>query len=391
MKNQWNRKDKVIKTLLEKLEKNHHEEICPSRATTNGSPVVQTSSVIQGTSVKTQHDNINMNQDSSINSITKVQNPTQAITNTDVPPISKENTKNKSNIENEGNTICWKSAEQDQPNKNPKSKRDSAIILGDSMIKHTSGWEIAKKLKSEYNVFVRNFPGATTQWMADYMKPSIRPKPNHFILHVGTNDLSSNRPPDEIAKAIIDLASELKSEKSGVSISSIIMRADKPELNKKGSEVNHHLKEMCNRKNFYFIDHSKKIKASHLNSSRLHLNRKGANILSSSLTQHISKVFNWQLSGNTSCCNFSESDFEENESSNLKQAKENCRSVLNSLRKDNLDKLIFAHLNINSIRNKFNYLSEQIRGNVDILLVSETKIDDSFPQGQFVIDGFSAP
>ena len=30
-------------------------------------------------------------------------------------------------------------------------------------------------------------------------------------------------------------------------------------------------------------------------------------------------------------------------------------------------------------------------GNVDILLVSETKIDDGFPQGQFVIDGFSAP
>ena len=25
------------------------------------------------------------------------------------------------------------------------------------------------------------------------------------------------------------------------------------------------------------------------------------------------------------------------------------------------------------------------------MLVSETKIDDSFPQGQFVIDGFSAP
>ena len=89
------------------------------------------------------------------------------------------------------------------------------------------------------------------------MKPSIRAKPNRFILHIGTNDLSSNRPPDEIAKAIIDLASELKSEKSSVNISSVIMRADKPELNKKGNEVNHYLKEMCNRKNFYFIDHSK--------------------------------------------------------------------------------------------------------------------------------------
>ena len=36
------------------------------------------------------------------------------------------------------------------------------------------------------------------------------------------------------------------------------MRADKPELNKKGSEANHYLKEMCNRKNFYLINHQKK-------------------------------------------------------------------------------------------------------------------------------------
>ena len=49
-----------------------------------------------------------MNQDSSINSITKAQNITKAITNTDIPPISQENTKNKSYIENEGNTICRK-------------------------------------------------------------------------------------------------------------------------------------------------------------------------------------------------------------------------------------------------------------------------------------------
>ena len=96
------------------------------------------------------------------------------------------------------------------------------------------------------------------------------------------------------------------------------MRADKPELNKKRSEVNHRLKEMCNRKNFFLIDHSKKFKAIPLNSSRLHLNRKGANILSSSLKQHISKVFNGQLSGITLCYYFSESDFEENELSHLK-------------------------------------------------------------------------
>ena len=52
LKNQLDSKDKVINTLLEKLEKKHHEEIPPSRTTTNGSSVVQTSFVIQGTSVK---------------------------------------------------------------------------------------------------------------------------------------------------------------------------------------------------------------------------------------------------------------------------------------------------------------------------------------------------
>ena len=55
----------------------------------------------------------------------------------------------------------------------------------------------------------------------------------------------------------------------------------------------------------------------------------------------------------------------------------------------NPDKLVFALLNINSIRNKFEMLSDQIKGNIDVLLVSETKIDDSFPNGNFLIDGFS--
>ena len=32
-----------------------------------------------------------------------------------------------------------------------------------------------------------------------------------------------------------------------------------------------------------------------------------------------------------------------------------------------------------------------LNGNADILLVSETKIYDSFLKGKFVIDGFSAP
>lgn len=67
----------------------------------------------------------------------------------------------------------------------------------------------------------------------------------------------------------------------------------------------------------------------------------------------------------------------------------NCQSVLNSLCKGNLNKLIYAHLNINSIRNKFYCLSEQVKRNIDISFVSETKIDDSFPIWKFIINDFS--
>ena len=52
LKNPLDRKDKVINTVLEKLEKKHHDEISSSRAKTNDSFVVQTSSVIEATTVK---------------------------------------------------------------------------------------------------------------------------------------------------------------------------------------------------------------------------------------------------------------------------------------------------------------------------------------------------
>ena len=49
-----------------------------------------------------------------------------------------------------------------------------------------------------------------------------------------------------------------------------------------------------------------------------------------------------------------------------------------------------GHLNINSLRNKFEVFKSLIQGNIDIF-VSETKLDVSFPRSQFTIDGFSTP
>ena len=49
---------------------------------------------------------------------------------------------------------------------------------------------------------------------------------------------------------------------------------------------------------------------------------------------------------------------------------------LKTIRLQNINRIIVAHLNINSIRNKIELLSEAVTGNIDILMISETKIDE---------------
>ena len=50
-----------------------------------------------------------------------------------------------------------------------------------------------------------------------------------------------------------------------------------------------------------------------------------------------------------------------------------------------------GHLNINSIRNKFESLIRFADNNLDILTVLEGKIDNTLPEPQFLSEGFSKP
>ena len=46
---------------------------------------------------------------------------------------------------------------------------------------------------------------------------------------------------------------------------------------------------------------------------------------------------------------------------------------------------------MNSVQNKFDYLADIIKGNIDILMISVTKVDDSFQDDQFFLDDFGTP
>ena len=59
-----------------------------------------------------------------------------------------------------------------------------------------------------------------------------------------------------------------------------------------------------------------------------------------------------------------------------------------------MNKLIFGHLNFNFLRNKFDPLSQQVKGSICILMVFIgilTKLNDSFPKGQFLTESFHSP
>ena len=56
------------------------------------------------------------------------------------------------------------------------------------------------------------------------------------------------------------------------------------------------------------------------------------------------------------------------------------RSIRNVLKR-NSQRIILGDLNINPIKNKFDLLDDQIERNVDIMVISETKLDESFPNG----------
>ena len=53
----------------------------------------------------------------------------------------------------------------------------------------------------------------------------------------------------------------------------------------------------------------------------------------------------------------------------------------------NPNRLIIAQLNISSQRNKFDSLVRMLHNNLDVLLISENKIDYSIPTAQFQIEG----
>ena len=73
-----------------------------------------------------------------------------------------------------------------------------------------------------------------------------------------------------------------------------------------------------------------------------------------------------------------------------KTRQQDCIPKLRNIRVKNIN-VIIGTLNINSLASKFDEFKLVVSGIVDILIVTETKLDNTFATSQFYIEGFSIP
>ena len=158
------------------------------------------------------------------------------------------------------------------------------------MVKKLNLYLLTKKFRHKFLVIFRPFTGAKVSCMVEHVKPTIRDdKPNHVILHTGTNDLRSDKTASQIARYITELAMSLKDNDNSVIVSGIVPRNDN--LNNKATEVNSRLLLMCKKRKISFIAHSENIDSSkHLNESNLYLNHNGIKVFAKKFSVFLKRL-----------------------------------------------------------------------------------------------------
>ena len=78
-------------------------------------------------------------------------------------------------------------------------------------------------------------------------------------------------------------------------------------------------------------------------------------------------------------------------STTLNSDNQDPSEVIQNIKLSNVNRLVMGQLNVNGLKNKIEPIRLLAEGNIDVLVITESKLDQSFPSQQFAIDGFSLP
>ena len=83
---------------------------------------------------------------------------------------------------------------------------------------------------------MKQFSGSATEDMMTYIKCPLKRNSDHFVIHVGTNDLRSYQDRETIMRNVVEVENNSKTDIKKVLISSIVPRREN--LNGEDRQVN---------------------------------------------------------------------------------------------------------------------------------------------------------
>ena len=145
--------------------------------------------------------------------------------------------KNRGSNRNNMNVTARKQNDQHSQNKDKNEVRETLkkdiIIIHDSMIEYMNGWGISRSS----SVKIRSHPGATTEDIIDYIRPTAQKTPKMMVIRSGTNDITNKvNTLEKIRKVINAIKENEANDEIEIALSSVIhqdLEDGINELNKK--------------------------------------------------------------------------------------------------------------------------------------------------------------
>ena len=103
---------------------------------------------------------------------------------------------------NTSNANNDKSLNVQERRKTPENKNKRVLILGDSIVKRISGYDISCQIEN-CKVYVKGFSGTKTECMKDYAQSTTREYQDHILIPFPLVEITFQRQPDVIAEDII--------------------------------------------------------------------------------------------------------------------------------------------------------------------------------------------
>ena len=172
------------------------------------------------------------------------------------------------------------------------SKKSSADVFGDSIIRHANPKKIWSQSKTSTKI--NCYPRATVQEVREHAKIKIKhrksPPSGTAIIHAGSNDLlKDNKDPETIVEELLSFGDELMAcGYSKVALSSLTPLYG---FKDKVPEVNNILKQKCHMSDFfYYIDNHSINYRYDLAKDRVHLNYDGVWRLEKNIAGYLQRV-----------------------------------------------------------------------------------------------------